>query len=384
MRALRRERAPAVGAPLRAPLPRATSTSAWVVDHPSDRRRDPEASARSSPRAARTWDGSWAPLAQLDAALASTPCSCSRRKRSASLSTAGRQTLAMPATRCSRPVPSGTALSMAPGTPARTAATSSSRHAPARATSSDRPAAAAVAAAANPTAPATSCVPLRRSRSCPPPSCWASSATPARTTSAPVPTGPPHLCEASVTRSAGAAASRTSSQLSAWAASVWSTARGARARTSSAISASGWMVPTSLLTSTTETSATSSSSAAGEGFEVDEAATVDADDAAPRRLHRVEHRVVLDRRAHHRAATRAEHPTHRQVVGLGAAAGEARSHRAGSRRPRPARRGLRRGRPEPRGRARGRPRGCRSRRAGAGTIAASASGRSGVVAAWSR
>ena len=43
--------------------------------------------ARSTPSAASTWDGSCAPLAQLDAAPASTSWSCSSRKRRASLST---------------------------------------------------------------------------------------------------------------------------------------------------------------------------------------------------------------------------------------------------------------------------------------------------------
>ena len=41
---------------------RATSISASVVVWPSDRRNDPWATRRSTPIAARTWDGSCAPL----------------------------------------------------------------------------------------------------------------------------------------------------------------------------------------------------------------------------------------------------------------------------------------------------------------------------------
>ena len=118
--------------------------------------------------------------------------------------------------------------------------------------------------------------------------------------------------------------------------------------------------------------------------EVDDAPPVDGHDATSGRRHRMEDGVVLDRAAHDRAAVRAEHAADGEVVGLGAAA---REHdlagltaddcgelltRAVERRSRAD------------GPARGRPTGCRRRRARTGTIAASASGRSGVVAAWSR
>ena len=162
--------------------------------------------------------------------------------------------------RWSRVAPVGTALAIDPGTPARTAAKSRSRQRRARSTRRGRPSADATAAAANPTAPATSCVPLRRSRSWPPPSSCGSMTTPPRTTRAPVPTGPPHLWDARVTRSAAAATSRTSTQHRACAASAWSTARGARSRTIDAMASRGCRVPVSLFTRMTDTKATSSSS----------------------------------------------------------------------------------------------------------------------------
>src|SRR6185503_8756724 len=55
---------------------RARSTSASVLGHPSDSRSEPNATWRGMPMAARTWDGSMAPLAHDEAAEAKTsPCS---------------------------------------------------------------------------------------------------------------------------------------------------------------------------------------------------------------------------------------------------------------------------------------------------------------------
>ncbi len=83
-------------------------------------------------------------------------------------------------------------------------------------------------AAASPTAPTTSCVPLRRSRSWPPP-CWRGvSATRPSTASTPVPTGPPTLCALSDTMSAPAVTSARSSHGAACTASVKTAASGAR------------------------------------------------------------------------------------------------------------------------------------------------------------
>ena len=80
-----------------------------------------------------------------------------------------------------------------------------------------------------------------------------------------------------------------------------SRAPGARDRTSSAISANGWIVPTSLLTSMTDTSATgSAASASDEVVEVDDAVGADLHhpDLEPLGLQPVgglRHRLVLDR-----------------------------------------------------------------------------------------
>src|SRR5690606_34612589 len=53
----------------------ARSTSAALLDHPSDRRSAPRASSAGTPIAASTWDACWAPLAQAEAAEAHTPSS---------------------------------------------------------------------------------------------------------------------------------------------------------------------------------------------------------------------------------------------------------------------------------------------------------------------
>ena len=83
-------------------------------------------------------------------------------------------------------------------------------------------------AAARATMPATLWVPLRRSRSWPPPTISGSIAAPSRTASTPTPFGPPNLWALSDSRSTCGHTSRRSSQLAACTASVCSSARGAR------------------------------------------------------------------------------------------------------------------------------------------------------------
>ena len=85
---------------------------------------------------------------------------------------------------------------------------------------SARSAATRRSAVASPTAPATSWVPLRRSRSCPPPYWRGSSTTRPAMASAPTPTGPPTLCALSETRSAPAVTSARSRKGAACTASV--------------------------------------------------------------------------------------------------------------------------------------------------------------------
>src|SRR5579884_1356495 len=229
---------------------RARSTSAPVLHQPRDRRRAERASSGGMPMANSTWLGSSAPLAHADPAEAATPAS-SRRKRSASLSTPGMRRWQLPA-----PLSARAPVSTAPGTPATSPSASRSRSRPTRATVSDRWATVAVAAAAMPTMPATLWVPLRRPRSWPPPWMTGASRAPPRTTRAPTPWGPPNLWALTVTRSAPAARAATSSHGKACTASVWTRAPGARRRTTSTTWSSGWMTPTSLLASITDTTST--------------------------------------------------------------------------------------------------------------------------------
>ena len=123
---------------------------------------------------------------------------------------------------------------------------------------------------------------------------------------------------------------------------------------------------------------------ARQGIQIDDPSAIDGNDSPPEPGDGVEDGVVLDRAAHHRAVASAEDPGDREVVGLGAAAREHElaglaAHDIGQLLAGGVERGPGRGAP-----ARGRRTGSRPRPASAGTIAASASGRSGVVAAWSR
>ena len=212
--------------PRRRARPRApVTTSASVVVHPSDSRNDPPESAAGTPSAARTCDGSAAPLAHDDAAEAHTP-SWSSRNSSASASTPGMQRWQFDATLWAR-----SPVSTAPGMAASSPSARRSRWNATRSTTTLRSSAQARAPAARPTIAATGSDPLRRPRSWPPPRSIGWSRTGSRTTSTPTPLGPPNLCPLSDTRSAGAASSATSSQANACTASVWSSAPGASAST---------------------------------------------------------------------------------------------------------------------------------------------------------
>ncbi len=172
------------------------------------------------------------------------------------------------------------------------------------------------------TMPATLWVPLRRSRSWPPPMMSGSSATPSRTASTPTPFGPPNLWALSDSRSTCGQTSRRSSQHAAWTASVCSSACGACRRTTAATGARSVIVPTSLLTAITLTTETSSSSGRGQRVEHDPTGGVDGHDGAAVTLDGVQHGVVLDGRAHGSAAPTGDRAGDRRVVGLGAAPGE--------------------------------------------------------------
>ena len=141
------------------------------------------------------------------------------------------------------------------------------------------------------------------------------------------------------------------------------------------------MVPTSLFTAITETSRTDVVERVGQAVEVDRSGRVDGHHPPAEVLDRVQHGVVLGRGAHRRAAVAADRAEHGQVVGLGAAAGE--DHLAGlrsrgaaattSRASSSARRASRDAAWEPLGLAK--------RSVRNGSIASTASGRMGVVAA---
>ena len=101
----------------------------------------------------------------------------------------------------------------------------------ARAPRPSRSASVAASATAVAAMPAVFCVPLRRSRSCPPPMISGSTFGPPRSIRTPTPLGPPNLWALSDIRSTCGVTSRRSSQHAACTASVCSSASGARRRT---------------------------------------------------------------------------------------------------------------------------------------------------------
>ena len=147
-----------------------------------------------------------------------------------------------------------------------------------------------------------------------------------------MPLGPPNLCAEIATRSTPAAASATSSHGTAWTASVWTSTAGARSRTRRTISSSGWIVPTSLLTSITDTTAVRSSTAAASASRsttpvAGTASLATRKPSAASRSHDAStplcsNAVVTTPSPPPAARARAGRALHREVVGLGAAGGE--------------------------------------------------------------
>ena len=160
---------------------------------------------------------------------------------------------AIPATRLSRGTVSRTS-SISRITPS----TNASRNFVTRATSASREESVARNAAAVAIMPATLCVPLRRSRSCPPPTISGSISKPRRCIVMPIPFGPPNLCADTESTSTSFEISRKSCQQVACTASVCNTASGAFARTTLATCRNGEMLPTSLFTAITDTTPTRS------------------------------------------------------------------------------------------------------------------------------
>ena len=227
--------------------------SSSVVPYPSEKRTAPAASSGATPMAERTWLGCSAPLAHDDPPETQTPSS-PRATRSSSRSTPGTQRWRWPGS-TSTPAAAAAAgtVRYAPSTESSSPSRSRSRRAATRGPAVARSAATSRSAVASPTAPATSWVPLRRSRSCPPPYWRGSRTTRPATASAPTPTGPPTLCALSDTRSAPAVASARSIHGAACTASVNTYALGARRRTASMRSGSGCNTPVSLLAVMTDT-----------------------------------------------------------------------------------------------------------------------------------
>ena len=179
--------------------------------------------------------------------------------------------------------------------------------------------------------------PDRTSRSWPPPCSTGTGSTPRPAAARRPRPGRRSCAPVTVSASAPLAAKSTGSCPAACTASVWNGTPCSRATAAS--SATGWTVPTSLFAHITLTSATLSGSrsiaarsdvraaarpVASTGSQLDLGALV-----LGQPLHGVEHRVVLDRRGQHppprprvRRAARPVQALDREVVGLGAAAGE--------------------------------------------------------------
>ena len=162
-----------------------------------------------------------------------------------------------------------------------------------RAHSSRRSASVAASAAAIATIPGTLCVPLRRSRSCPPPTSSGSMVTPLRTTSTPTPLGPPNLWALSDIRSTCGQSWRRSSQHAACTASVCSNALGAAARTTSATAREVVDRADLVVHRHHRHDRHVVVERGGELIEVGPAVLVDADDPSVVTLDDVEHAVVL-------------------------------------------------------------------------------------------
>ena len=216
----------------------AREISSSVVAYPVVRRRLPSDSSMLSPIASSTCDGSSEPDAHAEPLDAATPARSRASNTSSPLRPANVQ-LAKFGNRGSPPVSvppsSSSALRSACAWPSATRARDS------------RPADAAASATATAVADVASSWPARRPHSCGPPKKSGSIRTPSRTRSNP-PRPAPSLWPLNDTRSApaGAAIHRWPAHASTWTNAPTSCAR-------AITSATGWMVPTSLLASPTET-----------------------------------------------------------------------------------------------------------------------------------
>ena len=302
-------------------------------------RSAPAAHARSTPIAASTCDGSIAPLAQADAAEAQTPASSSRYS-SASLSIPSNITCADPATLRRRRhglADAGQRHRRArrrAGHAARrsrtiSAARSASVAASASASGDD---AGHVVRAAAPVALLAAADDATGRRPCPSRNDQDADAL----RSAELVGAQRQRVDERPQRTAGPASTPPARHRCAAAAS------GAGSRTTSDTAPISVIVPTSLFTAITLTTATSRPERPVERVEVDVAGGVDADDGAAVALDDVQHGVVLGRRADRTTASAADGSGDRRVVALGAAPREHDLAGPAADRPRPPGRATRR------------------------------------------
>ncbi len=226
---------------------------------PNDIRKDPRALVGSAPIASNTCDGCATPAVHADPVEHSIPLA-SNSISSASPSQPRKVKCALPGNRWGY-LPLAGDVPRAPlrptsSMPDSTPSINRSRNALSRAPFASIPSTAMRAAAAMPTAPATSAVPERMSRSCPPPCNNGTHVTSRRSSNAPTPGGPPNLCAATLIADSPLAAKSTGSWPTACTASLCIGTPYSAA--TSASSAAGMTVPTSLLAHITDTRATSS------------------------------------------------------------------------------------------------------------------------------
>src|SRR5919112_1430544 len=234
------------------------STSASVEVCPRLKRSELRARSGSAPVASSTWLGRATPALQADPVEHSTPRASSSMS-SASPSAPGKDRWAFPGSPPGPPATtssSGAPLSWASGTWAITPATSRSRSTDSRAARSSRSVTARVVATCSPTIAATSRVPERTSRSCPPPCSRGVHSASRRSSRTPAPIGPPSLWPVMVRASTPLAAKSTGTCPTAWTASLCSGTPTSCATSASA--ARSLTVPISLLAHMTLARATSS------------------------------------------------------------------------------------------------------------------------------
>ena len=307
-----------------APITTATarSTSASVVVRPSVIRTRTARPRRSTPIAASTCERS--------SRRSRTPTPPTRTRRPRRAGTATPRCRRPRRSRCADPAHLGArggTVSRTPTAPAHHAGDQAvAQRADARTFSTSRSASAAAIAAAMATMPPTLWVPLRRSRSWPPPTMQRIDVDTGAHHGDAHALGPPNLWALSVSTSTCGQIWRRSSHPAAWTASVWNTASGALERTSGATGAEVGD-GADLVVDRHDRHHADALGAAGEGLlegvtqgaSVDAGQRVDVDDGAAVTLDHVQHGVVLGGRADGAPGAAAQGAGDGGVVALGAA-----------------------------------------------------------------